>query len=397
MSIESRTPRWKQVYDALQQELPGYEYGSNFYTIAQICEKFKVSTITATRVLGEMQDEGLVEKIRRRGTVVRRSDREAVVWMLMAARRPSDWPHFDSRWVRIITAACNAAKARGVKFEFIDETHLSSLLASNGTNSCFGIVLTSALATQTIRTVRRSGLPHVFLDSRMSTACGPWARLDRHKVSELAVRHLLELGHRHIACIFGSLSERGWRQRLRGYRRALELGGVKFRWRLVADASSTEVDPFPYSGVEALHRGAPQLKSQVAAALDRLMALPRRPTAIIAGDDTRAAMLLELCRERGIQIPGDLSVVGFPNNPESRLVTPALTVVDGCYEEVSKAAVHLLLEQMFQGVDPAQQRVIIQPTLVVRASTAAPSTRGVESHIRSASHVSSPSVNEPVN
>lgn len=367
---KGRTPRWKQIYRTLRQEVPNYVYGSNFYTIAQICEKFDVSTITATRVLREMEDEGLVEKIRRRGTVVRRVDKAVAVWMLASSQRPLDFPDFDSHWMRLITAADRFAQQHGARFDVIGETHVDSLLQSQ--TDPFGILLTSSLTAETLSLVRGSGRTHVYLDAWLVPKRGPWAKLDRKAVSALAVEHLLELGHRRIACIFGSFSERGWRQRLIGYRRALEAGGVKFRWRYVTDVNLLEPGPAPESGAEALRRGQQHLKAQLSTAFDKLMACSRKPTAIIAGDDMRAALLLDLCRDRGIHVPGELSIVGFPNNPESRLTTPPLTVVDGCYEQVAEAAMQLLLDQMFQGAAPNAQRAVIQPKLVVRATTGAP-------------------------
>jgi DNA-binding LacI/PurR family transcriptional regulator len=173
--------------------------------------------------------------------------------------------------------------------------------------------------------------------------------------------------------VLGSITERGWRHRLLGYRAALEQAGLPFRWDYIADANIVEPPADVESGVDAMSRATAQFKSQIRVAFDRIMASPRKPTAIIAGDDRRAAMLLDICCERGVHVPGDLSIVGFPNSPESRLTTPPLTVVDGCYEQISEAAMQMLLDQMFQGADPYAQQAVIQPRLVVRASTAKPS------------------------
>jgi DNA-binding LacI/PurR family transcriptional regulator len=364
-------PRWRQIYDQLLLDLPNFQYGRNFYTIAEICQKFEVSTITASRVLGQMESEGLVQKIRRRGTVVRRVDQDVTAWMLMPAQRPLDWPDFDSRWTRLITAMSHSAKRRGIQFAFVPETRLASLLAATGQR--FGILLLSSLQPESVRQVEESGRPYVLVDHWKDRHRGPWARLDRLAVSELAVQHLASLGHRRIAFMSGSLSERGWRHRLKGYRSALERAGLKFRWELVADASATySFDTARQSAAFAMQQCQAQFKTQVAFAFDKLLAARKPPTAIIAGDDVRAIMLLELCRDRGMKVPGELSIIGFPNNPESGLASPGLTVVDGCYEQVGDAAVQAIMAQLLEGQKPQDQRLVVRPQLVIRNSTGGP-------------------------
>lgn len=59
------------------------------------------------------------------------------------------------------------------------------------------------------------------------------------------------------------------------------------------------------------------------------MELPRRPTAIIMGDNTRAVHVLNICTKAGIKVPEALSILGFPDTSESTLTSPPLTVIDG--------------------------------------------------------------------
>ena len=95
--------------------------------------------------------------------------------------------------------------------------------------------------------------------------------------------------------------------------------------------------------------------------LKELLSLRRPPTAILAGDDHRAIHILHACRQLGVDVPGRLSVMGYPNNPEASLTQPALSVVDACFEEVGKAAVRLLVETVLAKAHPSQPAQPAQP------------------------------------
>ncbi len=98
-----------------------------------------------------------------------------------------------------------------------------------------------------------------------------------------------------------------------------------------------------------------------AALLDRA----DRPTAILALSDVQAIGVLEAAAERGIEVPRDLSVVGFDDMPQAATTTPGLTTVSQPHEEKGRAAVRLLVS----GARP-EDSVLLPCELVVRASTA---------------------------
>jgi DNA-binding LacI/PurR family transcriptional regulator len=142
------------------------------------------------------------------------------------------------------------------------------------------------------------------------------------------------------------------RQRLVGYREALETAGVDWTSVRVQEGG------MPH-GRDAGRRAA-------AALLDRA----DRPTALLAMSDELAIGALEIAEERGIDVPGRLSVVGFDDAPAAAQTRPALTTVWQPHREKGEAAALLLLD----GDGAAADRML--PTrLVVRASTA-PAERG---------------------
>ncbi len=143
---------------------------------------------------------------------------------------------------------------------------------------------------------------------------------------ELATRHLLEHGHRRIGHVTGPLSYPDARDRLHGYRRALEAAGVAYEERYVVESNFLEE-----GGAEAAIR-----------LLDRAPDL----TAIFVANDQMAAGAMRALREAGREIPGDVSVVGYDDVFLARYLTPTLTTIRQPLVHMGRAAAHLLLERL---------------------------------------------------
>ncbi len=165
----------------------------------------------------------------------------------------------------------------------------------------------------------------------------------------LATEHLLSLGHRRIAIISGDASLRCSRDRIAGYRAALEDAGVAIDAELIRPGAFIQ-----QTGYE-----------QTCALLD----LAEPPTAIFAGSDTQAMGVYAALRARGLSLPGDMSVVGFDDVPLASIVTPALTTVRQPLAEMGRVATTMLLRLIAE--EPLDsRRVELTTTLIVRESTA---------------------------
>jgi DNA-binding LacI/PurR family transcriptional regulator len=164
-----------------------------------------------------------------------------------------------------------------------------------------------------------------------------------------ATRHLADLGHRRIAAIGGP--ERFWsaNARLDGYRTALLHSG------LPVDEALVGRDEF-YSVAGARREAL------------RLLDLPDRPTAIVAGNDNQAFGVLQALAERGLRAPDDVSVVGF-DDVLATWATPPLTTVRQPLAAMAAAGFRMLRAEMGP---TAAEHVELATTLVVRESTAAP-------------------------
>jgi DNA-binding LacI/PurR family transcriptional regulator len=216
--------------------------------------------------------------------------------------------------------------------------------------------------TDRMRTVIERGLPFVVLDAPEQPGA-PWVGIDDRAAAGAAARHLLDLGHRRFAVISGSLSPdgiqgratlarqhgaryHGARQRLVGYREALEEAGV--------DWAGVPVEERP----SRFHAGA----KAAGALLDRAS----RPTAILAMTDELALGVLAGAAERGIDVPRELSIVGFDDAPSAARARPPLTTIRQPLVEMGAISARLLLEPP----DEPPGRHELPTELVVRASSA---------------------------
>jgi LacI family transcriptional regulator len=166
-----------------------------------------------------------------------------------------------------------------------------------------------------------------------------------------ATRHLAELGHRRIGAIGGP--DRVWsaNARLDGYRTALMRSGLPVDEHLVVRGEFSVPE-----GKYLTHR-----------LLDR----PGPPTAIVAGNDNQAFGVLQALSERGLRVPGDVSVVGF-DDAVAAWTTPPLTTIRQPLAAMTAAAFRMLRMDA-DGVTAQPQHVELATTLVVRDSTAPPS------------------------
>ncbi len=179
----------------------------------------------------------------------------------------------------------------------------------------------------------------------------PVVAVDQFAGAAGATRHLLGLGHRTVWHVAGPPSWLEARQRIDGWRSTLKDAGAPVPPPVSGDWS-------PRSGYE----------------LARGLVGRQDVTAIFAANDQMALGILHALHEAGLEVPRDLSLVGFDDIPEAQYFTPALTTVRQDFNEMGRQGLLLLLDEM-GSANRSSARVVVQPELVVRGSTAAPPSR----------------------
>lgn len=165
----------------------------------------------------------------------------------------------------------------------------------------------------------------------------------------LATRHLLKKRHKRIAYVSGPLDWVDAKQRLAGHQRALEEAGVKFDARLLVEGDYRET-----CGQEALNA---------------LFAKGIPFSAVVCANDGMAAGAMAAAHERGLELPRELSIVGFDDAPIARYVYPKLTTVHYPIADMGRMAARWVLRHVYEQPQDVQQ--VFEPKLVERDSVAA--------------------------
>lgn len=224
-----------------------------------------------------------------------------------------------------------------------------------------GVILgSSPLSLRHVAGVVRRGLQIVAFDRLTINDAGlelDSVRVDNGLGAKLAIEHLLALGHRRIAFVSGPITSANRRDRLEGYRTTLRAAGLKpeshFEWTENATAGEKE-----------------EIATEIGrAAAVALLRRPEPPTAFFAVNDMTAVGVYAGCREVGLSIPRDISVVGFDDIHLCRIMNPPLTTVRQPLETLMPSAVDLLLTRMERPKAGPREHLTVLPQMMLREST----------------------------
>lgn len=220
-----------------------------------------------------------------------------------------------------------------------------------------GLVLVGGSARDELAPLlANQSVPVVLADHEVAGVDADFIGLDHEATGHAAARHLLDLGHRRIACLAGPEREPAGQERLAGCRRALREAGLA-------------LDP------AYLVHGEPDCQGGHDAAL-RLLALPVPPSALFACNDLMALGALCAAREAGIDVPGQLSVAGGDDLGCAAFATPRLTTVSQPTYDMGRRLAELLFQRI-RGEGGARVHRRLPGRLVARQSTSHPQARRV--------------------
>jgi LacI family transcriptional regulator len=198
--------------------------------------------------------------------------------------------------------------------------------------------------------LREAGIPVVAIDRVPAGHSGPCVVLDNVNAGRLAATHLLELGHTKIAHIGGPVYVQISKERLTGFRAALELSNRQVE---------LTVEPAADWRIESGYIAA-----------QRLLARQDGFTALFAAGDLLAIGAMRALREAGLRVPEDVSLIGLDDIDLGAYLSPPLTTISQSIARIAEAGMGLVLS-IIQGKEVDQGTVVIEPYLVERSSTAA--------------------------
>ncbi|KNH16415.1 DeoR faimly transcriptional regulator [Arthrobacter sp. ZBG10] len=333
-------------------------------TVRGIAAKLGVSELTIRRDVNILADEGLVSRVHGGATLRSPLDRSA------AARPASNSysigmvvPSLDYYWPQVISGARAEAEeqnlrilVRGSAYDAADNRRQVQALLD--TQNIDGLIvapdMTGEHGRELLRWLNTLPIPVVLAERRPPAEVPAhrleWVATDHSFGAGMAVRHLWQEGHRQIGCLTDSASPtsphvvRGWRQALAAMKIPLE-GSVH-------EDSATQGP-----GGRAEH-------------FDHVLELCRATgtTAMLVHSDTQAVAFVQHCVDRGLQVPGDMAVVGY-DDEVAYLAEPAISAVRPPKQYVGKVAVQLMAARLAEGRQRPVHRVGLNPDLILRDSS----------------------------
>ena len=196
---------------------------------------------------------------------------------------------------------------------------------------------------------KKKKIPVVSLERVLKDHVTDAVIIDNRQSGYLAVKHLIELGHKTIAHISGPLKFPMCVDRIKGYKSALQEHGIQFEEELMKNGDFT-----PLSGYYAMKE---------------LLMQGRSITAVFAANDQMAIGAIKAINEAGFKIPDDIAIIGFDNLFASTIITPSLSTINVPKYKMGSTAVEILIDRITNPDKKEKEVVTLPSNLIIRQST----------------------------
>lgn len=198
--------------------------------------------------------------------------------------------------------------------------------------------------------VKQAGIPLITFDRGENDLNVDYIGIDDYNSSHIIVDHLVKQGCKRIAHIGGFKHTRIYNNRIRGYVDALKKHNLPLDDELLIETNLTKED------------GREKMK--------QLLNLENKPDAIYAASDFAALGALQVLQEQGINVPNDMAIVGFGNEPFTSLISPSISSINQHSYDMGRVAANLFLEFSKQKkIEQTLTKHILEVELMVRDSS----------------------------
>lgn len=195
-------------------------------------------------------------------------------------------------------------------------------------------------------------IPVVFFDRAFATDHSTCVVINNQEAAYKAVKHLIGQGCKRIMHVGGNLLRDIYRDRLHGYKQALEENNIAYDEKLVHICKLGEQD-----GIDAANMIVSMIPAQ-------------RPDAVFCANDLSAVYCMNHLKENGIKIPEDIAFVGFNNDAISRVIQPKLTTIDYPGYNIGEAAASGLINTLKGDATTMKTtKLVLQASLLIRDSS----------------------------
>ncbi len=228
--------------------------------------------------------------------------------------------------------------------------HLGGKRAFLNLGSVDGIVFADVIGNDNqLNEALRGDIPSVVLNKKIDSKDVNCIYIDNKAGAREAVNYLINMKHKSIAHITGDLHTQAAQERIKGYKKAL------------ADAGLTVNEKYIFK--------ADYSRNSARAASEKIIKMQKRPTAIFVASDDMAMEVISFLSEKGIKVPGDISIIGFDDDPIGVFGSVRLTTVRQPLVEMCEKSLEILL-YLISNKPVTIKSSILKAELVIRDSVA---------------------------
>lgn len=359
-----------QFADVLRKEILSgrHKPGEYIPSERQLSETHDINRITVRRGLAQLIKEGILYSVPGTGTFVSEATnlqqalerkkgvrgltkKKNINCMVRCLPPTIQSPILSPYYIGIFTMLQRESSRLGynISFNFItslkEEKEIARTILERNTD---GVILIGKMERNFIVSLYSKKISLVLIDNYLDRPNIPSVIPDNKRGAYLAVKYLVDLGHRKIGFISAPLDQPAATERLEGYKQTLEEAKIKFDENLIVEGSFTTEDGYK--------------------AMEEFLKRRKLPTAIFAINDETAIGAMKAIREKSkLLIPRDISIVGFDDVEWASHSYPPLTTVKIYKEEMGTIAVRKLAE-LLEGETSFSTKTIIPVELIIRQS-----------------------------
>lgn len=348
--MNGEVPKYLQIKNKIKQDIKNSKITGKLPGERVLAKTFKVSYMTIRKAIAELEEEGILHKFTTKGTFVSNNK--------MSPKKTNIIGYFLDSGIRdgisspyyslVFKALERSAKKSGYNLVlFSDHDDMNPL---NDQKKIDGVIVSFFPRLESKVMELKKSLPIVLMDNLASDKSIPSVTIDNFNGSSHATEYLISLRHKRIGFVSGLMDSDVSRDRLNGYKNALSSNGINLDKDLI------------YKGNYSYESGEQAAK--------HFLSLEKIPTAVVCANDSMAIGLMKVLKENDLDIPDQVSVIGFDDIEVASRVFPPLTTVFVPIEEMVEKAVKILLSAI-EGKDQDYQHFILTTNLIIRSSSTA--------------------------
>ncbi|HOK55946.1 MAG TPA: GntR family transcriptional regulator [bacterium] len=353
-------PFYKQIKEEILKKIEKGEYkvGDKIPSISELSKIYNVSNIVVRQALGELVKEGYLEGIPGKGTFVKEKREEIkrdekLVGLIFTEMVGN--PFFAEIFTGIESVLSSYGYHMVISVSYNIVEREKRFLKEYMERGVRGIIITPTEVNRTVidneifSELQRQNIPVIFVDRKIEGIDFDYISSDNVEGGYIATKYLISLGHKRIGIILG-INANTVRDRLEGYKKALQEYDIIFDPLLVRRSfAELQYEEAGYNNtMDLLHLKEP-------------------PTAIFACNEAIAIGIYRACFELGLNIPDDLSVIGYDNLPFTSSLNPPLTTINQKKREMGEEAARILISRI-NGDKSGPKKIIFKTELIERNS-----------------------------